>query len=78
MNEYKTEIIRGKVYKHKHSKIEGVAMSVSFYLYGCVRVAILPKDSKDNIWLHFDEAELVSVTTRKTGGPRPDAPQERQ
>ena len=78
MDEYKTEIFRGEIYKHKHSKIKGVAMSVSFYLYGCVRVAILPEDSKDNTWVHFDEGELISVTTKETGGPRPDAPQGKQ
>ena len=55
-------------------------MSVTFYLYGCSRVALLPSSSTDNQWLHFDESELEEVKVKfgSTGGPRPDTPQRPQ
>ncbi len=74
---FESVVVLGQQYKHKHSKIKGIAMSVNFYLYGCARVGILPSDSKDNIWLYFDEAELENVTIKGPGGPRQDAGQRR-
>ena len=49
-------------------------MSITFYMQGCVRVALLPLDSENNTWMNFDEEELIGIETKETGGPRPDMP----
>lgn len=78
---YQSDVVLGETYKHKHSKIKGTAMSIHFYLHGCCRVGILPKDSKDNSWLTFDETELESVKKKPVkshngpGGPRQEPKQ---
>ena len=57
-NIHECDIVVGKEYKHKLSRISGTAMSVSFYLYQDPRTALLPKKSKDNEWMHFDIGEI--------------------
>jgi len=72
---FKSGIILGQKYKHKHSKLQGIAMAVYFYLHGCERVAILPEDSKNNEWINCDAGELENIVVKDPGGPKNDNPQ---
>lgn len=77
-SKFETKIILGNQYKHKHSNIKGTAMAVYFYLHGCERVGILPKNSENNSWINFDASELEGITAENPGGPRYDNPQKYQ
>jgi hypothetical protein len=46
----------------------GTAVSKTEWLYGCVRIGVLPKELKDGIpqdLVHFDEAQLEKITREK-------------
>ena len=65
MKKYKSQVVIGKQYSHRYSKLKGTAMSVSFYLNGCIRVGILSDKSTDGIYVYVDEPELAGLKENK-------------
>ena len=63
----------GKQYKDSISGFEGVAISRTEYLYGCVRVGLEGK-AKPGESLWFDEQRLTLVTNATSGGDMPSPP----
>ena len=74
----------GQKVRDSISGMEGTAVARAEYLYGCVRIAVQPKELKDGVPLdavYVDEPQLevVKNTPRPKGdgnnhGPRPDDP----
>lgn len=78
-----TEVEYGKSYESITTGYVGIAVAVTKWRYGCVRILLQPRVGKDNKqeegeW--FDEADLSMVLERKTGekpigGPTPNPKQ---
>ena len=65
----------GKAYKDKITGLVGVAVAISKYQYGCIRVALQPKLKEDGgmsaiIWLDEPQLEDVLISDTSPGGPR--------
>jgi len=62
------KVTLGKKYKDSITGYEGIAVARAIYLYGCVRVMIIPdKLNKDGEFLTevwFDEPQLISVRSK--------------
>ena len=76
MSTIKTDVEFGRVYRDKVSGFSGVAVAITKWQYGCVRVSLQPKvgdDGKLNSSETFDEGSLEEITPREktTGGPTP-------
>lgn len=72
---YESDIVLGERFYDEQTGIEGVAISVTFFQYGCERVALeTVKDDKIEEYC-FDAPRLTRVKTGKraeadtTGGP---------
>lgn len=65
-------VVLGTKVKDKITGFEGIAVSRTTYLYGCVRVCVEPQglhDGKPIESQYFDEQRLEDVPTAVTGGP---------
>ena len=70
----------GKKIKDKVSGMEGMVVSITHFLNGCVRVSIQPPVDQDNKmqderWFDYQQVELVepkkvNVKPSRTGGPQ--------
>jgi hypothetical protein len=61
MSTIKTDVEFGRVYRDKVSGFSGVAVAITKWQYGCVRVSLQPKvgdDGKLNSSETFDEGSL--------------------
>lgn len=72
-----TSVTMGELYEDKNSGFKGVAVCVSKWQYGCIRVGLQPAvmlDGKLPENQFFDEASLVNVEPidKSTGGPSSD------
>ena len=75
----KSNIEFGKKYTDKNTGFTGVAVCISKWQYGCIRVTLQPyglKEDGDVKDSHtFDEEELIEakdVVQKDPGGPRPE------
>jgi hypothetical protein len=63
----------GSKVKDSMTGFEGVAVSRTEYLYGCVSVGVQPtgltEKGKSQELEYFDEQRLSAASTAKTGGP---------
>lgn len=74
MNKEEWEMVElGRVYRDRISEFEGVAVSRTIYLHGCVRVGLEGK-AKPGEMIFFDEQRLVSFTPAGSGGPQEAPP----
>ena len=76
MTTIQTLVEMGKKYEDKNTGLIGVAVAVTKWQYGCVRIGLQPKAKEDGtvpdaVWI--DEAGLKGVEPVKafTGGPTP-------
>lgn len=65
--------ILGERYKDNITGFEGVAVSRTTYLYGCVRIGLEGK-GKPGETIFFDEQRLVNTSQASSGGPMPSPP----
>lgn len=72
---YDTDIVLGETYIDKQTGIEGTAVAVSFYQFGCERVSLESVNKGEIKEYGFDAPRLTRVSTgataktTKTGGP---------
>lgn len=77
---YLTDIKLGEKYRETQTGIEGTAVSLHFYQYGCERCGIELVVNGEVKEYTFDVPRLVHIATNqraktpRTGGPREDPP----
>lgn len=75
MDESKIKL--GERYRDSITGFEGIAISIHTYIHGCTRVALQTLKDGDIKDFAFDAPALVeiktekTVTSKRTGGPRP-------
>jgi len=76
MTTIKTEIVFGNKYRDTNSGFEGVAVAITKWQYGCIRVTLCPKVGADGKRMDsetFDEEGLENIKPNKySGGPTPE------
>uniref|UniRef100_A0A6M3KEQ4 Uncharacterized protein n=1 Tax=viral metagenome TaxID=1070528 RepID=A0A6M3KEQ4_9ZZZZ len=70
-----TNVEFGKKYRDKITGLEGIAISISKYQYGCLRVGLQPKAKDDGtvpdaVWFDEESIEKIEPIEKKTGGPQ--------
>jgi hypothetical protein len=70
----RTVIEYGKKYRDRNTGFEGVAVAITKWQFGCIRIALQPKVKEDGTLLEaswFDEESLEGVEPieKTTGGP---------
>lgn len=74
MHTYTSDIEMGATYRDSITGFEGVAVSVTFFLYACERVALQPAKMKDGVPvdLHvFDSHQLKFVKSAEKSPAKP-------
>ena len=76
MSTIKTDVEFGKVYRDRVSGFSGVAVAITKWQYGCVRISLQPKVDSAGKLINsetFDEGSLEEITPKEktTGGPTP-------
>ena len=71
-----TNIEMGKMYKDKNSGFKGIAVCLSKWQYGCLRIGLQPQvkeDGKLEETQFFDEESIENIVPikKETGGPSP-------
>ena len=72
-----TNVEFGKKYQDKNTGLIGVAVSISKWQYGCIRIALQPKVKEDGtvpdaVWVDEEALIDVDVIDKNTGGPTPN------
>lgn len=69
----KTKVDIGKECKDTVTGLQGIAIAISKWQFGCIRIALQPpaKDGKvpDAVWCDEESIEGVKPTKESTGGP---------
>ena len=76
MTRIETNINYGNVYRDKITGFEGVAVAITKWQYGCIRVALRPLvddkgDLRDEEWFDEESIEGIESVEHATGGPTP-------